>query len=53
MKTEALIEEKKRLEDKLRQMKVRMVRSVEQGRYLGLDRQVRQVQKNYQLLVRI
>ncbi len=53
MKPEALIEEKKRLEEKINQMKSRMVQSVEQGRYLGLDRQVRQVQKNYQLMVRV
>ena len=53
MKPEALSEEKKRLEEKIRQLKSSMVRSLERGRYLGLDRQVRQVQKNYQLMIRI
>ncbi|HKY61867.1 MAG TPA: hypothetical protein VJR29_00470 [bacterium] len=53
MKPEALHEEKKRIEEKIRQLKSRMVQSVEQGRYLGLDRQVRQVQKNYQLMIRV
>lgn len=53
MKPEALAEEKKRIEEKIRQLQSRMVRSVEQGRYFGLDRQVRQVQKNYQLMIRV
>jgi hypothetical protein len=53
MKPEAQIEEKKRIEEKLREIKSRMVRNVEQGRYFGLDRQVRQLQKNYQLMVRV
>jgi bisphosphoglycerate-independent phosphoglycerate mutase (AlkP superfamily) len=53
MKAEALNEEKKRIEEKLRQLKSRMIQSVEQGRYFGLDRQIRQVQKNYQLMIRI
>lgn len=53
MKPDSLTEEKKRLEEKISQLKSRMIRSVEQGRYLGLDRQIRQVQKNYQLMVRV
>ncbi len=53
MKTEALQEEKKRLEEKIRQLKSRLVQNLEQGRHLGLDRQVRQVQKTYQLIGRI
>ena len=53
MKPDALLEEKKRLEEKIKQLKSRMIQSVEQGRYLGLDRQIRQVQKNYQLMIRI
>ena len=53
MKPELLQEEKKRLEEKLRQLRERVVQSLEQGRYFGLDRQVREVQKNYQLIGRI
>lgn len=53
MKPETLQEEKKRLEDKIRQLRQRLVRSLEAGRPLGLDRQVRLVQKSYQLIGRI
>lgn len=53
MKPEALREEKKQLEAKLRQIKASIIRCLEQGRYLGLDQRVRQVQKNYRLQERI
>ena len=53
MKPEALQDEKRKLEDKIRQMKLRMVQSLAQGRPFGLDRQVRQVQRSYQVIGRI
>ncbi|MCE9623872.1 MAG: hypothetical protein K8R69_00225 [Deltaproteobacteria bacterium] len=53
MKPETLQEEKKKLETKIREIKASLARSLAQGRYFGLDRQVRQVQKSYQLLGRI
>lgn len=53
MKPEALLEEKRKLEEKIRQLKRRLIQELEQGRPLGLARQVRQVQKIYQLIGRI
>jgi len=46
-------DEKKRLEEKIKALKSRMVKSVEQGRLFGLDRQVRQVQKSYHVTGRV
>jgi len=53
MKPEALLEEKRKLEEKIRQIKRRLIQDFDQGRHLGLDRQVRQVQKIYRLIGRI
>ena len=53
MKPESLQEEKRKIEDKIRQIKAKMSQSLSLGRPFGLDRQVRQVQKSYQLIGRI
>ncbi len=53
MKSEIILEEKKKLEEKLRAIKAKMIRSVEDKRFFGLDRKVREVQKTYHLMGRV
>jgi len=53
MTTPNLQEERKRFEEKIKRMKDKMIRLVEQGRLYGLHRQVRQVQKSYQVTGRV
>ncbi len=53
MKEETRIEEKKKLEEKLRHLRTKLVQGVEKKKFFGLDYQVRQIQKNFQLIGRI
>lgn len=53
MNAETLRQEKAKIEEKIRELKAKMLRNLEKGKFLGLDRQVRRLQHTYQLLRRI
>ena len=53
MNLENANQEKRQIEDRIRQIQANMVRKVEEKKFLGLDSQVRRIQKNYQLMGRI
>ncbi len=53
MNLENINQEKRQIEDRIRQIRANMVRKVEEKKFLGLDGQVRRIQKNYQLMSRI
>jgi hypothetical protein len=53
MNPENLLQEKKKIEEKLKQLRIKMVQSIEKGNLFGLDRKIRQVQQNFKLLGRI
>ncbi len=53
MKSETPQQERECLEKKIREIRTQMIREIERRRFLGLDQQVRRVQKQFALLKRI
>lgn len=53
MNPEKIREENTRLEEKLKNIKLKIAADLQQGKALGLDRQVRVIQQTYQLLKRV
>jgi hypothetical protein len=53
MNPEKIRQENERLQEKLKDLKTKVVTDLQKGKALGLDRQVRLIQQTYQLLRRI
>lgn len=53
MAPEKLQIEEERLKARIRELQVKILLDIQRGRLLGLDRQVRQVQKQFSLMRRI